>query len=673
MEVKKLIKNSLIKKADRKYLKSIDGRLLSFDAWIRLKEQNLERFDMTVDEKAFAEGQPDISKLSYGATYDGVTVRLIPYSNVDSQFKIKNYIEDILIFVNGELTDKAIPLLVKKFKENASVDVVYGDEDIAELDVTESNKYGRSVYGTRRDPFFKPEWSPNAFLDHFYFGNVVAVRRSAFREVEWDNNLEGATAIYNTLLKFIFADETHLRRCVDHIDEILVHAKNYEISRITDREAKELAEKFYVIPKDETKISVVIPSKNNPDLLENCLTSLKKCLGDGIKYEVIVVDNGSDSDKKILIEKLAESLKFKYIYEPSEFNFAKMINHGVEEASNDLLLILNDDITFDQNNAIQIMADQAKMGFVGAVGAKLLYPGTTTIQHAGVFNNRIGPVHKLQFQDDSNLLYHGLNKSVINTSAVTAACMMVRKDLFLKVKGMNESLKVAFNDIDFCFKLLELGYVNVECNNISMEHAESITRGKDTSIEKLERLNEEKERLYELHPALKGYDPYFSKYLLNDCLDVRMTAASDYEYKVNLEETSKVKEANLTGAREDSCVQIAVEFAGTMEDFSFDAEDGKYLYLQGFAYVIGTDNACYKKALILKSDDECCSFDYKGAYRNDVALACSDQVNVELSGFAVKLERKNLKPGRYRVGVMMENTCAREKLYAFSNKTMIVR
>lgn len=673
MGVKEVIKKRIYSVADSAYQKDIDGAMPSFDEWVREKESGLERFDMTVDLMGMDIDLSEISELSYAAKYDGVSVRIVPYTKITENFQVKNYIEDILVFVNGEITDKAIPLLVKKFNENAEADILYGDEDIAELDVTGTIKYGRSVYGTRRDPYYKHEWSPNAFLNHFYFCNMVAIRRSAFRDYRWAEGLSGVHSLYRTLLGYIFQNEITLRKSVDYIDEILVHARNYELNKLTDQLAEKIAEKYLETEKRETKISVVIPSKDNSHLLKTCLSSLEETFHEGVEYEVIVVDNGSTAENKAAIEEVLKPFKAKYIYEPMEFNFSAQCNLGVKQAEYPLVLLLNDDITFREPGTLMRMAAQAKYSFTGAVGVKLLYPDSTLIQHAGVFNNRIGPVHKLQFCDDTVEHYHGFNRMVENVCAVTAACLMVRKDAYEKVGGMNENLKVAFNDVDFCFRLLEAGYVNVVCNNICVTHGESVTRGKDTDPESLKRLWSEKNKLYLSHEALKGYDPYFSNKLVSDCLDVRMVPANEFEYKRGLELCKTLKPGSLEEAREEKCLQLSLEYAGDMVDFSFDEEDSGMYYFQGFSYVQGSDNACYKKELILESSKGIECIPFVGCIRNDVASACLEQINVERSGFCVCIPKNAVSKGTYRVGVKFTNKFARERLYVFSNKYMVVK
>lgn len=672
MGAKELLKKKIEESCDQKYKKEVEVLDLSFDEWIRKKEEKLERFDMTIDLLASDAAISNTERLTYCAKVGAVTVRIIPYSSLKGNLKIANYLEDILIFVNGALTDKAIPLLLEKFEEHTEVSLLYGDEDIANLDVTETSKYGKSVYGTRRDPYFKPEWSPNAFLDHFYFCNIVAMRRIAFRDVSWSDK-DGAEGLYETLLKYIFDNEVNLRKSVEHINEILVHCDDYKMNELKIEESGKYAAKLLAIESKKNEISVIIPSKDNPHLLVSCLDSLFNMKEPETETEIIVVDNGSSPENRKKISELSKKYGFKYIYEKMEFNFPKMINIGAKEATKPLLLILNDDITFTERGSIEKLAAQVKWSFTGASGVKLLYPDSTIIQHAGVINTKIGPVHKLQFMDDNISHYHGFNKMVQNVSAVTGACIMVRREVFFEVRGMDEPLRVAFNDIDFCFRLLEAGYVNVVLNNISLCHAESVTRGNDSDEASLVRLKLERKSLYSKHPRLRGYDPYYSERLLTDCLDSRIVPASEYEYSGALETHFKPIKVDLTSAREEKCLRFSAEFADNLSEYTFDENDADSLYLQGFAYVQGSNNACYEKRILLQSSDVNYALLYKGALRKDISIACPGEKNVERSGFSLKFDKDLLPKGTYRVGVYFKRKFSKEKLYVFSNKYLEVK
>ncbi len=657
MSVKEKVKGLISSYLDLTYQKKLKEAQTSYPDWIAKKESDLKRFDMTLED-----GEVYDKSLVFTARDKAFTALIYPMKKLDSSFKVSNCIEDIIVFTNGVLSDTAIPLLEELFETNKAIDVAYGNEDIADFD---EEALDGITEGSRRDPFFKPGWSPNTFLDHFYFGNIVAIRRSTFRDAIFKEGMTGAEALYDMLLKNIFDRNFNLKCRVSNIDEVLIHVKDYEFTRLTP--GKKTSE-----TKTEYKISIVIPSKDNPHLLKKCMDSLVDTMLPTEKCELIVVDNGSSLDNKGLIEELSSKYGFTYIYEPSEFNFSKMINRGSEQANGDCLLILNDDITFIEKGTLSKLAAECSLPFTGCVGAKLLYPDTHMIQHAGVFNNRLGPVHKLQFADDSNDYYFGFNKTVNNVAAVTGACLMIRRSLFEELLGMDEELKVAFNDVDLCFRALEKGCCNAVCNDVFLYHAESVTRGHDTDEASLERLETEKKRLYEIHKDLRAFDPFYSKYLISDCLDTRIESAGQYEYGTSIELMDYAKPLNLKKAREDAVSQLSVEYSGEMKDFSYDEADKDFYFIQGFSYIQGSDNALYKRKLILSSKDKCFGFDLTGRLRTDVAKGCPSERDLELSGFSVKLAKGVLKPGKYRVGMLSIKRFSKEKIFSFSNKYLTV-
>ena len=682
MDVKSCIKEQLKKHCDKAYFESLERKRVSFDPWIREKEAKLERFDMHV------EGQADAGPvISYAARYQGSSIRILPYEAITPGFCVKPYLEDIIIFVNGELTDRAIPAIVKAFNSNPEVSVVYGDEDLAELlaadeSLKESELYGKTIVGTRTEPYFKPDWSPNAFVSHFYFCNIVAVKRVAFRDMEWSDRRSGAAALYHTLLRYIFDNELNLRKSVYHIPEILIHVSDYANNDLWEEEAESITNRLRVRSYglegygllNRTMVTVVIPSKDNPGLLEKCLSTLKDACPGFITLQIIVVDNGSSDINKEIITGLSKEYEFRYEYRPMEFNFSRMCNVGASFGTGEYLLLLNDDVYFSEPYVLESMLMHASYKFTGAVGAKLLYPGIGKIQHAGVINNRIGPVHKLQFAEDSKSYYFGFNRYPQNVMAVTAACLMMRMEVFTKIGGLNEGFRVAFNDVDLCFKLFEAGYYNVCLNNISLCHAESVSRGKDTDGESLKRLLREKEMLYKEHPVFKATDPFYSKYLLSDCLDTRIVPANQYEYASVTSRGKVISKTDLKNAREEACIVFNVEYAGEYADYTYNTEgDDRDLYLiEGFSFVMGSDNACFNKSIILKNDSDLIEIKCDNVSREDVEANCPDQENVGLSGYSLIIDKKAIPKGVYRIGIMHSRRYFGEKIYCFSGRELVV-
>ena len=364
-----------------------------------------------------------------------------------------------------------------------------------------------------------------------------------------------------------------------------------------------------------------------------------------------MVDNGSSEENRLQIEdflRKAPGLS-KYIYQPMEFNFSRMCNLGAKEASGELLLFLNDDVEAVSLGWLERMADKALRPYVGAVGLKLYYPGGKKLQHVGIVNLLDGPIHKLQLMEDDRD-YYGFNKADRNVLAVTGACLMVQREKYMQAGGMNEALRVTYNDVDLCFRLWELGYHNVVVNSCFAYHHESLSRGEDTSLEKHHRLVEEQKGLYDRHPELKGHDPYYSSGFNGEVWDAAVRPA--YRTAGNCMQKAAFRETivDLSRYRRDDCLMFAVQ--------KWDAQ-----CIQGYSVVLGDNNACYDRKLLLWKPEEeekseqgkiCCyCIDLKGQYRPDLEENMADQVHVALCGFWLKPE--NIPAGVYRVGVLADS------------------
>lgn len=424
--------------------------------------------------------------------------------------------------------------------------------------------------------------------------------------------------------------------------------------------------------KQELTISVVIPSKDNPVVLERCIRSVleETAYGEGEyikKLEIVVVDNGSKEENRSRLERLSQELGFAYYYEPLEFNFSIMCNLGVAKSTGNYILLLNDDMEVIQSNWLEELAKKARMPYAGAVGAKLLYPDSSYIQHAGITNIRLGPTHKLQKMSDEDTYYFGQNRRVQNMIAVTGACLLVKRQIYEELGGLQESLRVAFNDVDFCFSLFEMGYSNIQRNDVILYHHESLSRGNDNEDEaKIKRLNREMEHLFERHPALFAEDPYYSQYLTSDVSDVGYTYyfSLDFNHEYQIARPEPLKRS-LANAREDSCLNCGVEFHHKLgrwlgKNRTKTPEDG---YLQGYSFVIGSNNACYQTSILLESEQgELFEIIVEGQFRPDIAKNVPDQKNVEMSGFSIQIPVDALKKGRYRIGLYAKKKLAKEEI-----------
>ena len=263
----------------------------------------------------------------------------------------------------------------------------------------------------------------------------------------------------------------------------------------------------------EPLVSLIIPTKNAKNLVKACIESiLDKTTYQN--FEILLIDNGSDEKDSIdYFNELNKHPKINVLSYPGEFNYSAINNFGVQHASSESTIIglINNDIEVIDSNWLTAMVGHASRKDIGCVGAKLLY-SDGRIQHAGVvmgYGGGAGHAHKYFPR------YHpGYIKRLIatqNYSAVTAACLLVKKSLFLDVGGLNEKhLTVAFNDVDFCLKVKETGVRNVYCAEAELYHHESVSRGTDHAPEKAARFNRELQYLKTRWGNYIDYDPAYS-------------------------------------------------------------------------------------------------------------------------------------------------------------------
>lgn len=596
-----------------------------------------------------------------------------------------------LCAARGVLTACARKSVVCYFRNHPEVQLLYGDEDVQGAD-------GRVCF-----PDFRPDWSPDVLDSCFYFGSIVAMRREFFAKAV---ETIGAGPFLQTLKSndYMVTDFPEyvqwMYRCVEmaggyqkgscgigHVAQILFHCDSREEllryreenprlqERVRERQAAFRKSVVEEQSPERPLVTVVIPSRDHPRLLEKCLTAVKDA-ADGLRIEVIVVDNGSSPENKEETEKRIGDLSdgtvgITYLYQPMEFNFSRMCNLGAEEAKGRFLLFLNDDVELAVQGCIEQMAALAARPYTGAVGMKLYYPESEKIQHAGITNLPMGPVHKLQFLEDG-AAYEYTYRGNVNHLAVTAACLMTECEKFWEVGGFAEELQVAFNDVDLCFLLYEAGYRNVCMNACHAYHHESLSRGDDESVEKLERLLEEREKLYQSHPELEGKDPYYSIHLSREGLDTKIRPAYETAGNAVQKYDKFLAEKTLYDYRRDECVMVRIEALRPGE-------------VCGWTVVLGDNNACYEKELLLKRVSESFSQDadewYRGPngvfgiplrrqYRPDLEENMPDQVNVALSGFHVRLKANLLPPGRYRLGVAVKHRITGVGLANWSNRFM---
>jgi GT2 family glycosyltransferase len=404
------------------------------------------------------------------------------------------------------------------------VDVIYTDE----------NKIDDHV--RFQEPHFKPDWAPESFLSRMYVGHLIVMRRSLVEAVgglrpEFDGSQD-----YDLMLRV-----TELTDRIRHIPRILYHWRIHQDSTSLDGAAKPYAydaavralnealerrgEEGRISAKPEypgsydvrfairekRKVSVIIPTRDHGDDVYNCIGSLfaKTYYAN---LDVTIVDNGStDEDSLAIFERLTKrDRRIRVLRYDEPFNFSKINNYAVERTDGDYLLFLNNDTQATSDEWIEALVEQAQRPAIGAVGAMLLYPDQT-VQHAGVIvglGGVAGHSHKHYHQNAPG--YFHILQSVNNYSAVTAACMMVRRDVFLEVGAFDESLAVAFNDVDLCLKIRDAGYRNVYLPHVRLYHFESKSRGQEVTPEGIARFSREIEIMRARWHPLKVRDPFYN-------------------------------------------------------------------------------------------------------------------------------------------------------------------
>ena len=572
---------------------------------------------------------------------------------------------DYVIFLDAKRRRLAVDALdeMADVLQETSADMVYSDED--EWDEQE---------GCRKNPFFKPDWSPDTFASFFYTGNLAAYRMDVVQEVQMPGEAVSEGESFDAC-HYQFA-RAFVKRAgkIVHIPEVLCHVSGgYTYVEARNTALKESADgkQQNTGVKNTEKISIIIPSKDHAQILEQCLESLYKYDWEYVKTgtEMIVVDNGSCAEERQKLEQLSARYHFQYLYRPMDFNFSAMCNLGAEAATGKYLLFLNDDIEALESGWLQKMKALAEKPHVGAVGAKLYYPGGRKLQHLGVVNLAIGPGHCFLEQEDEGDLYYGRNRYNYNYLAVTAACLMVRKEVFAQVGGFDESLRVAYNDVDFCFSVYEAGYDNVLCNEAVLCHHESLSRGSDENGEKKERLLAEADYLYKKHPALDQRDPFYSPNL-TPYLGRFEWNLDDYgsrEEHLSDLSSSEVKEFRWDIRQEWLDPGLVLQIDQVYK------ENGK-VCIAGWAYLKEQDNFAYIRRILLRdAQGKCWWVGTRSRYRGYLKEQFPEVKDMDMLAFSCVFDKAAL-PGAdgrsYQIGMAAESKDGRELHVIFSEKQL---
>jgi GT2 family glycosyltransferase/glycosyltransferase involved in cell wall biosynthesis len=408
---------------------------------------------------------------------------------------------DYLAFLDqdDELTPDALGEVALFLAQKPETDLLYSDDDKVDSK------------GRRYSPQFKPDWSPELLLAYMYLSHLFVIRRALFIEIGGLRvGFEGSQD-YDLALRVTERSER-----IGHIPKILYHWRALPNSTAASGGAKPesfaagrnaIQDAFdrrgiqasvfqpdwaikarcgifsHRFPDDGPRVAIIIPTKNSLELLRPCIGSIGKTTYQN--YEVVIVDNESDDPSTL---DYLQSIPHRVLRIPSPdgFSFAAINNRAVEQVKADYVLFLNNDTEVISPEWLSAMVGYLGMSGVGVVGARLVLPDGR-IQHAGVvhgyYNRMPGPAFKLIPATDNG--YLGYAKVARNYSAVTAACMLTSKSLFERLGGFDEqNFAVAYNDVDYCYRLLAAGKRVVYCPEAELVHHEGASRGfRDNPLE----------------------------------------------------------------------------------------------------------------------------------------------------------------------------------------------
>jgi len=475
------------------------------------------------------------------STRPGIKPLLTQYSKLDPRIKV------VFLEINGNivatsnaalnlatgdyiaLLDHDDELAVEALYENAKLinahpdaDFIYSDEDKIDLN------------GRRSDPFFKPDWSPDYFHSCMYTCHLGVYRTSLIRDIGGFRPGYDGSQDYDLVLRVV--EKT---RNIYHIPKVLYHWRIIPSSVTSGEAAKpwayEAAKRaltdmitrspypgrveegpragFYRIRREiqgHPRISIVIPSAgtvgetaNGPGcFLEQCIQSIRD-RSSYRNFEIVVVD-GYDIPEPTLNAISGADLRLVRCAEP--FNFAQRINLGAAAAEGEILLLLNDDMEVITPDWLESMLEFAQQSEVGAVGAKLFF-SDGKIQHVGVMVLGGNPGHAFRNVEGDHPGYFLSNLVNRNYLAITAACLMMRRELFLQLGGMDEAFPLNYNDVDLCLKLHQASYRNVVTPYAQLFHYESVSRKPGLRPKEWQNLNDKWKAYFK---TLDGNDPYYN-------------------------------------------------------------------------------------------------------------------------------------------------------------------
>lgn len=436
---------------------------------------------------------------------------------------------------DDELAPHALYMVAVEVNRHPTVDIIYSDED--KID----------DQGRRFQPLFKPDWNPDLFYSQNYVSHLGVYRTTLLRGVGGFRKGYEGSQDYDICLRCVANTEASRIR---HIPFILYHWRAISGSTaISTREkgyaetaaVRALVDHFsavcpgvtvrsgvwpttyvatYPLPDEAPLVSLIIPTRNGYEVLKRCINSIRKKTAYK-RYEIIIVDNQTNDPRTLdYLLLLATRGYARVIRYDDHFNYPAINNLAVAQARGEVVGLLNNDLEVISPQWLTEMVRQALRPDIGAVGAKLYYPNNR-VQHGGVILGLRGIAGHAHLGVPRNQIgYWGRLVLVHNLSAVTGACLVVRKQLYETVGGLDgENLPVAYNDVDFCLRLQEQGYRNLWTPFAELYHHESYSRGQEDTEEKRQRLQRESDYMVKRWGGLLYNDPAYNPNLTLDWTD----------------------------------------------------------------------------------------------------------------------------------------------------------
>jgi GT2 family glycosyltransferase len=423
------------------------------------------------------------------------------------------------------IAPEALYLAAVELETNPELQLIYTDED--KIDENEQ----------RHSPYFKPEWNPDLFLAQNYVSHLTFIRRELVTQAGGFRSAFDGSQDYDLFLRCVAQlDESKIAR----IPRILYHwralpqstaastsAKSYAhvaavnaVQEYLDRkniQASVEPREFeiyqrvrYPLPKTHPLVSIIIPSRDQSTLLEKCIESILH-KNEYANFEIIILENNSvEEQTHELYRRLRNDGRIQIVEAGGEFNFSRLINLGASRARGQIFLLLNNDVEIINPDCVSELVTQVSRPEIGIAGARLWYPNGT-LQHGGVILGVGGVASHIDGIRRHEPGYFARQHLAQDFCAVTAACLMVRREVFEKVGGFDEAhLPVTFNDVDFCLRARAAGWRVLYTPYAELIHHESISRGIENTTEKQRRFFKESEFLLDRWGALIKNDPAYN-------------------------------------------------------------------------------------------------------------------------------------------------------------------